>query len=183
MAVAVCAGFVQRTEISSWSIAREEADEQTLINIASQSDHINAGDGWKDVPVRGDNTTGANRILLTASAGSSSAKTFSFRILVRADDYAPAEVAAVGTGETGTQQVNVYPYNKASASGKYWVELFSVTSYWWKPVATKDNGGNNYIDGIILDLVGCKQFKVEVYNADGTTGSEAGDVAFYWRYY
>lgn len=180
-------------------IARNEADEDgTLLDLTTEGDYANipsvlgdTGTGVIDL-MQPDGTeediTGqivVNGLEFYISAGSAAAKTLGWRLLgwrVKG----PARLVAIGTAITSTQALVTYPHNGETATNKFWTDTFVLTWSNWPQdhIGVTDTDGNsNSVGSIWLDAMGYRYWKVEITNADGSTGDEAGDVAVYWGFW
>jgi hypothetical protein len=125
----------------------------------------------------------ANGIEFFFAGGSAAGKTFGFRIINWRNENGMARLAAVGTGELGTQAVVRYPHNGEVASNKFWADTLLMTAAnknWLKPFKSTDIVGNNTAASIWTDDCGYRYWKIEITDADGSTGTEAGNVSVYW---
>lgn len=170
--------------VGAWEVARAEADEDaTTLDLTTEGDfsEVSIANGWFQIPAVSGRTR-TNNVLIIASAGSAAAKTFDFRMLSAAAFNGPVEVVMTGQAETGTQPVVIDPTSKQAVT-RFWVDNFNtIVSRWWSSPRSKDGGNNNFIDGIRFDGMGSGWYKIEVTSADGSTGTEAGDVKFFWRF-
>jgi len=181
-------------------IARNEADEDsTLLDLTSKGDFANKpsvlGDtGVGVIDILADEVvsvfeslsseTRVNGIEFIFCGSSAAAKTFGWRLLAWRNLNGPARLFAVGTGELGTQAVVTYPHNGATATNRFWADNLVVTwENWPKDVEATDTGNSNSVASVWLDDCGYRYFKVEITDADGTTGTEAGDIASYWGFW
>lgn len=175
-------------------IARNEADEDgTLLDLTTKGDYANRPDVLGDSGIgvidlhRPDGTeediTGqmrANGIEFMFTGGSAAGKTFGYRILSWRIK-GPARLAVVGTVELGTQAVVKYPHNGETATNKFWGDNITVTyENWIKEVEATDTGLSNSVASVWLDDAGYRFWKVEITDADGSSGTEAGDVAVWY---
>ena len=173
-------------------IARNEANEDSsLLDLTSEGDHASmpselgaTGTGVIDVlsdKYAGETETEVNGIELYFCGGSAAGKTFGWRILAWRNCNGPARLAAVGTGELGTQALVTYPHNGETATNKFWADNLVITwSNWPKDMEATDTGNSNSVASVWFDFSGYRYFKVEITDADGSTGTEAGNVAAYW---
>jgi hypothetical protein len=178
-------------------IARNEANEDsTLLDLTTKGDYANrpailgsTGIGVIDLH-RPDGTeeevTGqmrVNGIEFMFTGGSAAGKTFGYRLLAWRIK-GPARLAAVGTGELGAQAVVTYPHNGNAATNKFWADNLTVTwENWPKEVEATSNTSKDSVSSVWLDDAGYRFWKVEITNADGVTGTEAGNVAVWWGYW
>lgn len=177
---------------SKLRIARNEANEDTtLLDLTTLGDYANmpsvlgaTGIGVIDLlgeEVESVTEMKANGIEFFFCGGSAAAKTFGWRILSWRVG-GPAQLSAVGTGELGTQAVTTYPHDPdAVATDKFWADNLVVSYYNWpKRVKATDTGNSNSSASVWLDDCGRRYFKIEITDADGSTGTEAGNIAVYW---
>ena len=89
--------------------------------------------------------------------------------------------AAQRAGRTGSQAVVVYP-NGEAAPDKFWLDTLAVTSYSWpKAVKATVGGGNDSVAMLSLFTGGWPYWKMQIEDADGSNGDEAGDVSVWWK--
>lgn len=119
-------------------------------------------------------------IALMACARSAADKTFTTDVWLWYKDRGPAKKALSIAWTTGTQKVVVYPHSGASVSDSYWADTAVATSYWFTNIVSSANQGDNGVAIIVFDPQGADAIYCEVTNADGATGTEAGDVTVYW---
>ncbi len=182
-------------------IARNEANEDAvLLDLTTKGDYPNmpgilstTGIGVIDLhrpEGTEEDSTGqmkANGIEFMFTGGSAANKTFGWRILAWRIK-GPARLAAVGTSILGTQAVITYPtvpgFNDSApvaATNKFWANTLVVTNEnWLKEVEATDVGSFESVASVWLDDAGYRFWKVEITDADGSTGTEAGDVAVWW---
>jgi len=134
----------------------------------------------KNVPIRPIHK--ANGIEFFFCGGSAAGKTFGYRIISWKNENGMARLVAVGTGILGTQAVVYYPHDlTAAASNRFWADTLTVTSTnWLKPIKSTDTAGQNTTASVWTDDCGYRYWKIEITNADGSTGTEAGNIAVYW---
>lgn len=122
----------------------------------------------------------ANGIEFMFTAGSAAGKTLGWRILAWRVK-GPARLVGIGTGETGTQAVVTYPHNGLTATNKFWIDNLVVTwSNWPKGIEATDIGNSNSVASVWMDDDGYRYWKIEITDADGVSGTEAGNVAAWW---
>ena len=176
-------------------IARNEDDEDSsLLDLTSKGDHPNmpsvlsgTGIGVVDVlseKVVSETETVANALHFIFSGGVEAGKTFGWRLLAWGNSNYPAKLAAVGTGVLGTQAVVTYPHNNSVATSKFWADTLTVSwENWFKDIESTDTTGHNTYADIWLDGAGFRYWKIEITDADGSTDTEAGDIAVYYGYW
>ena len=125
-----------------------------------------------------------NGIVLSFSGGSAADKTFTYDIFTWANENGAAKHTVNGTGILGTQQVVKFPHNGVAAPGKFWADTLVVT---WenhpKEVESTDIIGHNSIAEVWLDMTALRYLFIQISDSDGSTGTEAGDIACYFRYF
>ena len=177
-------------------IARNEADEDSaLLDLTTAGDYASkpsvlglTGVGVVDIladKYEGETETEVNGIEFIFAGGSAAGKTFGWRIIAWRNSNGPARLAAVGTGELGTQAVVNYPVvpggGTEAAENKFWADNYVITyENWPKEVEATDTGNSNSVASIWLDAAGYRYWKVEITDADGSTGAEAGDISVFW---
>ena len=185
-------------------VARAEANENgatdapALFANATAGDFANKPTGTVDVLDPGllDPTTEiaknvsvhpiskVNGIAFSFTGGSAAGKTFTADFYTYANENGPAKHTANLAAELGTQQVVIYPHNGVAATGKFWAD--KMTLGWenhLKEVECTDATGRNSVGEIWFDLTGLRYIFVQITSADGSTGTEAGDVSCYFRYF
>ena len=129
----------------------------------------------------------ANGIEFFFCGGSAANKTFGYKIIAWKNENGMARLLAVGTGILGTQAVVYYPHDPtAAATNKFWADTLTVTSSntnWLKPVKSSDTNGNNTAASVWTDDCGYRFWKIEITDADGSTGDEAGNISVYWGFF
>ncbi len=185
-------------------VARAEADENGAVGAPAIFVNETAGDfegkpnGSVDVldPAFLDPTTEIvkcvsilaeskiNGIAFSFSAGSAAGKTFTADFFTWANENGPAKHTVNITAELGTQQVVTFPHNGVTAANKFWADKMVLN---WenhlKEVEVTDDTGRNSVGEIWFDMTGLRYVFVQISNADGSTGTEAGDVSCFFRYF
>ena len=125
-----------------------------------------------------------NGLAFSFTGGSAANKTFSYDIYSWANENGAAKHNVSGTGILGSQQVVKYPHNGEAATNKFWADTLVVT---WenhlKEVEATDSTGHNTISELWFDGTGVRYVFVQISSADGSTGTEAGDIAVFYRYF
>ena len=185
-----CMAFFTETYHAPYNLLRAEADEDPNTTIGSTLVDLTTGGDFASMPatvVRLGSSYGPNNAVgamqLIFCGGSAASKTFTYTIYAWRPGNGPAEFVATGTGTLGTQAVVKYPHNGAAATSKFWAHALTVTGRWNKTVASTDITGNNEVAKLLFDFCGYEYIYVEITGADGSTGSEAGDVSVYWSYF
>lgn len=177
-------------------IARNEANEDaTLLDLTTKGNYANmpsilgaTGIGVIDlIPDKHESITEmkVNGIEFFFAGGSIADKTFGFRILAWKPSNGFARLAVVGTGILGTQAVIRYPAvpggGDATATNRFWANTLVITNENWpKEVEATDAGSFESVSSVWMDAAGYRFWKVEITDADGTTGTKAGDVSVFW---
>ena len=180
-------------------IARNEADEDaSLLDLTTEGDYASMpsvlGDtGVGVIDLLKDKYDGATEMIVNGiefmfSGGSAANKTFGWRILAWKTAGGPARLLGVGTGILGTQAVVTYPLiptgGTTAATNKFWADTLVVTARNWpKGIESTDPVGNNSVSSIWVDDAGYRFWKIEITNADGSTGTEAGNIAAWYGYW
>jgi len=126
-----------------------------------------------------------NGLAFSFSGSSAANKTFTYDIYVWALGNGAAKHIINGTGTLGTQQVIKYPHNgEEPDSTRYWADTLTVT---WenhlKEVESTDATGHDTISEVWFDGTGIRYIFIQISDADGSTGTEAGDIACFYRYF
>ena len=126
-----------------------------------------------------------NGLAFSFSGSGAAGKTFTYDIYAWATENGPAKHIINGTGILGTQQVVVYPHNGVATSAiRYWADTLVVT---WenhlKEVESTDITGHDAISEVWFDGTGLRHIFIQISDADGSSGTEAGDIACYYRYF
>ena len=127
-----------------------------------------------------------NGIEFYFSGGSAAGKTFTWKIYTWRNENGPAKYAGTGTGELGTQALVIYPHDPlAAATSKFWADKISITWHNWpkEMESTDEDGNSNSVGSLWMDCAGYRYWKIEIADADGSTGTQAGDVAVWWSYW
>lgn len=119
------------------------------------------------------------------AGGSAAGKTFGWKIYAWRNENGMARHLATGTGILGTQAVVKYPHDAmATATNKFWADTLVVTmTNWLKPVKSGDSLGNNTATSVWTDNTGYRYWHIVITDADGSTGTEAGNISVYWGYF
>lgn len=175
-------GTVLDTIQKQLTVLRAEANEEASpINLATEGDFAQMPADALEIRT---DEAGLNSLVNDAfilfCGGPAALKIFTWRLFAWLAINGPAQLVAYGTGTLGSQAVVIYP-NGAAATNKFWADTLVVTTYYWpKEVKATPNGGNNSVATLSLDLMGWKHWKMQIEDADGLTGSEAGDISAYW---
>jgi hypothetical protein len=125
-----------------------------------------------------------NGIAFSFMGGSAADKTFMADFFTWANENGGAKHTANVSCELGTQQVVTYPHNGLAATNKFWADKMTLN---WenhvKEVEVTDDVGRNSIGEIWFDLTGLRYVFIQISDADGSTGTEAGDVSCFFRYF
>ena len=126
-----------------------------------------------------------NGIEFFFSGGSAAGKTFTWKIYAWRYENGPARYVATGTGILGTQAVVKYPHNGETATSKFWCDEIDITwENWLKEIEATDSDGNsNSVGSVWMDAAGYRYWHVVIADADGSTGTEAGDIAVWYGYF
>lgn len=169
-----------RTE---WKLLRAESDEDaSILDLTTEGDFDNMPSGAVHIPASELGGARERKIEIIFCGGAAAGKTFDYRVYAWRANNGPAEFVCSGTGTLGTQAVVKYPHNGSAATNKFWAHSLSVTSRWIKSARTSDTSGNNEIAKLSFDLLHRAYLYVEIENADGVTGDEAGDMSAYWSW-
>ena len=125
-----------------------------------------------------------NGIAFSFMGGSAAGKTFTADFFTWANENGPAKHTVNMSAELGTQQVVKYPHNGETATSKFWADKMTLA---WenhlKEVEVTDDTGRNSVGEIWFDMTGLRYVFIQISDADGSTGTEAGDVACFFRYF
>ncbi len=125
-----------------------------------------------------------NGIAFSFMGGSAAGKTYTADFFTWANENGPAKHTVNMTGELGTQQVVTYPHNGLAAPVRFWSD--KMTLVWenhLKEVEVTDDTGRNSVGEIWFDMTGLRYVFVQISDADGSTGTEAGDISCFFRYF
>lgn len=188
------------TKSSPLYVARNEADENgaagapDVFNIATEGNFAQMPSAVLDlakidlfIPKEGQKfgVLVQNGLAFSFTGGSAAGKTFTYDIFAWNNENGPAHWLINGTGILGTQQVVKYPHNGETATSKFWADTLVVT---WENVlkdveSTEDTTGRNSIAEVWFDATGFRYFFIQISSADGSTGTEAGDIACFYRFF
>ena len=166
-----------------FTVIRAEADEDTALAVATAGNF--AGKPTTAFQLLSDDyglVSGINGGEIVFCGGDAANDTFTYKIYLYRKPNGMARLAATGTGTLGTQQVVIYPQGGA-ATTKFWADTLTVTDTWISTAASSDTVGSNGVASIVMDFAGYAWLYVEITNADGTTGIEAGDITAYISWY
>lgn len=170
---------------SSYTLLRAEADEDsTTLDLTTKGDFANKPSSVIQLRARDDGLGhGGNAIEITFCGGDAANDTFTYKLYGWRRINGPARMIATGTGTLGTQAVVIYPDSGATATNKFWADTLTVTARWLGTVASTDTTGNNEVASLQFDFYGFEWLYCEITSADGSTGTEAGDVSAYYAYF
>lgn len=184
--LALCLGnFTSQTTYQyGYEVLRAEADEEaSTLNLTTSGDFANKPSGAKQLLSNNQSNTVINAVELAFCGGDAANDTFSYTVYAYRRTNGPATFVCSGVGTLGTQAVVKYPHSGATATSKFWADTLTMTDRWLKNVETTDSSGNNQVARIWFDAVGYEWIYVEITNADGATGTEAGDITVYYSYF
>ena len=165
-------------------VLRVEADEDTdLLDLTTEGNFANKPDKavpWKTADARSGH--GGNGPEITFTGGNAADDTFTYKLYGWRTGTGAARLIASGVGTLGTQAVVIYPQGGAATS-KFWADTLTVTQTWNLTVRSSDTAGSNGIAALTFDATGFEWFWVEITDADGVTGTEAGDVTVYYSFW
>jgi hypothetical protein len=175
---------VTNTIHSPYHLLRAEANENsTLIDLTTGGDFSSKPAGAVQLVSSGE-AGPVNAIQFIFCGGSAADKTFSWKLYAWRRKNGPCEFIASGTAVLGTQRVMKYPHNNMTASGRYWADTLAITEQVaLKTFSVADASSSNRVAKLYGDLCGYEWVYVEITNADGTTGSEAGNISVYYSYF
>lgn len=181
------------------NVARLEGNEDASpLNLTTSGDFANKPAGALDLKelsvfetdkqtILGPAILKPNGVEFLFAGGSAAGKTFGWNLFAWRNDNGMARQLAQGTGELGTQAVIKFPHDSVSpVSNRFWADKLIVTSStlnWLKPIKSTDTAGNNTVASIWTDNTGYRYWHIEITNADGSTGTEAGDISVFWGYF
>ncbi len=188
------------TKSSPIFVARNEADENgsgspapAIFALATESDFAQKPSSALDlaktdlfVPKEGQKfgELVQNGLAFSFSGSSAAGKTFTYDIITWSPKNGPAKHSVNGTGTLGTQQVVKFPHNGEAATSRFWADTLTVE---WenhpKEVESTDTIGHNSMAEVWFDGTGIRYVFIQISNADGSTGTEAGDIAVFYRYF
>lgn len=167
-------------ETTSYYVLRAEADEDVAdVNLIDEGDFANRSSDEVSLGGLPDDGTAVG-VELIVCAGSAASKTFGMKVYGRAETNGPIIHLMTLAGETGTQGVVVYPQG-GTATAKYWADTWTVTADGTFGGIRIAGNGLNSVARIGFQVHGLRSLKVVITDADGTTGTEAGDVTVYAR--
>lgn len=169
-------------EQQEWQQLRAPANEDASpIDLTSEGDFDQKVNEAIEIKSNDHNVLNANDIFIALAAGSAASKTLIWRLFAWAKDNGMAQQVAYGTGETGAQAVVKYP-NGEIATDKFWCDTLVVTAYsWLKAIKATIGGGNDSVGMLSLQTFAWTWWFMQIEDADGSTGNEAGDVSVWWR--
>lgn len=125
-----------------------------------------------------------NGVAFSFTGGSAAGKTFTYDIFTWANQNGPAKQTVNGTGILGTQQVVKFPHNSEVVANRFWADTLTVE---WenhlKEVEATDDIGHNTVSEVWFDMTGLRYIFIQISDADGSTGTEAGDIAVFYRFF
>ena len=169
-----------------WTLLRAEADEDaTALDLTTKGDFANKPSLAKEIRTKPDGTgSGANGVEIVFCGGAAENKTFTYKIYAWLATNGMAWLVATGAGTLGTQAVVKYPNSCLVATSKFLADTLTVTDTWISGVGSSDTtGGSGGVASLLLNLAGYKWLYAEISDADGATGTQAGDVSAYYAFY
>ncbi len=165
-----------------YEVVRAEADEDagtlaTVLDLTTAGNFASKGTPIKQYKKDAKSLAPTN-VEFIFSAGSAAEKTF------KAVAYAyrsggPARRVCTISCTTGTQAVVVFPQG-GTATNRFWVDTITVdTKPWLTSVRVPTTQNNNNVCPVSFDILGHEFIRWYIYEADGSTGNEAGDVTVY----
>ncbi len=126
-----------------------------------------------------------NGIAFSFMGSSAADKTFTYDIFTWGNENSPARHAVSGAGILGTQQVIIYPHNnEATVTDRFWADTLTIAwENWPKEVESTNETGRNTVAEVWFDAAGSRYFFIQISDADGSTGTEAGDISVFFRYF
>ena len=126
-----------------------------------------------------------NGLAFSFSGSGAAGKTFTYDIITWSIQNGFAKHSVNGIGTLGTQEVIVYPHNnEATTTDRFWADTLTVE---WenhpKEVESTDTIGHNSVAEVWFDGTGIRYVFIQISDADGSTGTEAGDIACFYRYF
>jgi len=184
---------------SSWHLIRETADEDganfaavyasaTTMNFANKdSSSVANGGPFRIVPQKsGNDAEGYSRGAawdIAICGGDADNDTFSFSLVGWSRINGMLQVIGEGTGILGAQAVVLYPDDSATATNIFWADTIVLSSTTkWNTIRIL-NSGANQVAIIHIDMAGLEWVQLVIYDADGTTGIEAGDITSFGKRY
>lgn len=172
------------TTHKEYYLLRTEANENaSVLDLTSAGNFANKPSAAVQLIAQPDGTGhGSNGIEIVFCGGSAANKTFTYKIYAWRKTNGMARMMATGVGTLGTQAVVVYPQT-GTATSKFWADTLTVTYRWLSTVKSSDTTGNNEVASLQCDFSGYEWLYVEITNADGSTGDEAGNITAYYSYW
>ncbi len=125
----------------------------------------------------------ANAVQFYFTAGSAANKTFNAACFGYKESNGPALKVCEVVVTLGAQAIVTYPDTQVAVT-RFWADTLTITSFWPKTVTAGSSGGGNDIAATLwFDTMGCRYFKWVIWNADGSTGTEAGDIIVWGSYF
>lgn len=171
------------TEIQEeWQLLRSPANaDASLIDLTSGGDFSQKTGGAIEIRNSGNGLVSIYDIFIAIAAGAAAGKTLTWRLFTWAAWNGMCQQVACGTAETGTQAVVKYP-NGQTATDIFWCDTLAVTAFsWLKAVKATVGGGNNSVGMLSLQTFAWPWWFMQIEDADGVTGDEAGSVSVWWR--
>lgn len=165
---------------NAWNELRAAADEDAVaLDLTTKGDFANKPSGAVRVGREGGNEPGEGNLIQIAFAGGDTANdTFTWKIYAWREG-GPAVFVGYGTAVLGTQALIKNPKQVAQTS-KFWADTIVVTASYWPKTVVASSGGHNGVATLTFDLLGYDYVLVEIADADGATGIEAGDVSAWY---
>jgi len=189
-AFVLCAGAALTTHGRGYVRMRAESDEDSSLVGSVNLDWSNRPSGIHRVIYTGrDGDMEANAVHIIAIAGQDSDadpvnRTFSWKLYVWKDEWCPAEIVAEGTAVVGATQAVKFPDDNSLATvQRNYVDTWTITSQYFISTVFVPTMKSDGIAKIVFDLAGYKYIYMEITDADGSTGVEAGAVSVFYGWY
>lgn len=178
-----------KTYNSPLNTLRNEADEDSSpLAITTESDF--SLKRATSIKVNSDTkVSNVNAIQIQMCGGSADNKTFTWKLYGWRQGNGIATLMCDGTAVMGSMQVVKYPNSVgstaalaagATATSKFWADTIVISGNEFVKSFSVTDSGNNRAAILTGDLAGFNHLYLEISDADGSTGTEAGDVsAFY----
>lgn len=165
---------------------RDEANEESSpLAIATESDFDQKRSEAKKVDTDSEESN-VNGVQIQMGGGSAAGKTFTWLLYGWREANGIATLICNGTATLGTMQYVKYPNDVGAfgkgdtATNKFWADTISITGNNFVKTWSVTDSGNDRAAILSGDLAGYKHLYLEAQDADGSTGTEAGNISAFF---
>lgn len=187
LGVVFALGSALQTTQTALTEVRDDGGEDgaslaAILDIATAGDSASRpSDAW-DLGSYGAVSSG-NSVYFNFAVNADGA-TFKAACFAWGEENGPAQLVCTIDVTGGAQAVIKWPDSQLDVT-RFWVDTATtVTDYWPKTVTVGGSGGaNDLVTTLFFDGMGKRYYKWYVWDADGTTGTQASNVSIWGGYF